>query len=53
MTCQALERFEDEHEFKFKKITSIALEGDGAIERKVTRYVNLITLQCTRPSGFF
>ena len=38
MTCQALEKFEEEHGLKFKKITPIALEGDGTIERKVSRY---------------
>lgn len=37
MTCTALEQFEEEHHFKFKKITKIALEGDGTIERKVDK----------------
>lgn len=37
MTCQALEQFEQEHGFKFKKITKIPLEGDGTIERKVSK----------------
>ncbi|KAF7799191.1 hypothetical protein EIP86_010422 [Pleurotus ostreatoroseus] len=36
MTCAALERFEQEHGFKFKKVTGMALEGDGTIERKVS-----------------
>lgn len=39
MTCTALEQFEEEHDFKFKKITKIPLEGDGTIERKVDKYV--------------
>ncbi|KZT05106.1 uncharacterized protein LAESUDRAFT_242161 [Laetiporus sulphureus 93-53] len=37
MACQALWQFEAEHGFKFKKITKIPLEGDGTIERKVSR----------------
>ncbi|KAI0945874.1 hypothetical protein AcV7_009996 [Taiwanofungus camphoratus] len=37
MTCQALELFEHEHGFKFKKITRIPLDGDGTIERKVSK----------------
>ncbi|KAL6307306.1 hypothetical protein BKA93DRAFT_837746 [Sparassis latifolia] len=37
MTCQALERFEQQHGFKFKKITKMPLEGDGTIERKVSK----------------
>ena len=37
LTCTALENFEEEHGFKFKKITRIPLEGDGTIERKVAR----------------
>ena len=39
MMCQALEQFEQEHGFKFKKITRVPLEGDGTIERKVSKYV--------------
>lgn len=39
MTCTALEHFEEEHNFKFKKITRIPLEGDGTVERKVEKYV--------------
>ena len=39
MTCTALEKFEEEHGFKFQKITKIPLEGDGTIERKVSKYV--------------
>lgn len=39
MTCQALEKFQDAHGFKFKKITKIPLEGDGMISRKVDRLV--------------
>jgi len=37
MTCSALEKFEEEHGVKFKKITKIPLEGDGTIPRKVSR----------------
>ncbi|KZT66216.1 hypothetical protein DAEQUDRAFT_675505 [Daedalea quercina L-15889] len=37
MTCQALEQFEQEHSFKFKKITRVPLEGDGTIERKISK----------------
>ncbi|KAH9837583.1 uncharacterized protein C8Q71DRAFT_796153 [Rhodofomes roseus] len=37
MTCQALEQLEQEHSFKFKKITRVPLEGDGTIERKVSK----------------
>jgi hypothetical protein len=37
MTYSALEKFEEEHGFKFKKITKIPLEGDGTIERKVAK----------------
>ncbi|KAH9914284.1 uncharacterized protein B0H18DRAFT_887247 [Fomitopsis serialis] len=37
MTCQALDQFEQEHGFKFKKITRVPLEGDGTIERKVSK----------------
>jgi len=37
MTVQALEQFEQENGFKFKKITKIPLEGDGTIERKVSK----------------
>ena len=37
MTCSALEKFEEEHGFKFQKITKIPLEGDGTIQRKVAK----------------
>ncbi|THG95454.1 hypothetical protein EW026_g6205 [Hermanssonia centrifuga] len=37
MSCSALEKFEEDHGFKFKKITKIPLEGDGTIERKVAK----------------
>ncbi|KAH9943640.1 hypothetical protein B0H21DRAFT_748321 [Amylocystis lapponica] len=37
MTVQALEQFEQEHGFKFKKITKMPLDGDGTIERKVSK----------------
>ncbi|KIP02596.1 hypothetical protein PHLGIDRAFT_286211 [Phlebiopsis gigantea 11061_1 CR5-6] len=37
MACSALEKFEDEHGFKFQKVTQIPLEGDGTIERKVAK----------------
>lgn len=37
MTCSALEKFEEDHGFKFQKITKIPLEGDGTIERKVAK----------------
>ncbi|KAI0071796.1 hypothetical protein K474DRAFT_1712157 [Panus rudis PR-1116 ss-1] len=37
MTCLALEKFEEEHNVTFKKITRIALEGDGTIARKVEK----------------
>jgi len=37
MTYQALEQFEQEHGFKFKKVTKVPLEGDGTIERKVSK----------------
>ena len=40
MMCSALERFEEEHSFKFNKVTKIALEGDGTIGHKVTRSVS-------------
>jgi hypothetical protein len=39
MTCQALERFGEAHGVKFKKVTQIALEGDGTVARKVDRYI--------------
>ena len=39
MTCSALEKFEQDHNIKFKKITKIPLEGDGTISRKVAKYV--------------
>ena len=41
MTCTALEKFEEDHGFKFRKITKIPLEGDGTIERKVAKYVSV------------
>lgn len=37
MTTQALEQFAEENSFKFKKITRMALEGDGTIRKKVSR----------------
>lgn len=37
MACAALEKFEEEHGFKFKKVTKIPLEGDGTIQRKVAK----------------
>ncbi|KAI0085511.1 hypothetical protein BDY19DRAFT_896356 [Irpex rosettiformis] len=37
LTCVALEKFEEDHGFKFEKITRIPLEGDGTIERKVAK----------------
>ncbi|THH30142.1 hypothetical protein EUX98_g4051 [Antrodiella citrinella] len=37
MTCLALEKFEEDHGVRFKKITKIPLEGDGTIPRKVAR----------------
>ncbi|CAL1697489.1 unnamed protein product [Somion occarium] len=37
MTCSALERFEQQHDIRFQKITKIPLEGDGTIARKVTK----------------
>ncbi|CCM04162.1 uncharacterized protein FIBRA_06324 [Fibroporia radiculosa] len=37
MACQALGNFEQEQGFQFKKITKIPLEGDGPIERKVSK----------------
>ncbi|PCH42800.1 hypothetical protein WOLCODRAFT_138070 [Wolfiporia cocos MD-104 SS10] len=37
MTCQALAQFEEEHGFRFKKITRIPLEGDGPIEMKISK----------------
>ena len=40
MTVQALEQFADESGFKFKKITSMPLEGDGTIRKKVSRFVS-------------
>ena len=39
MTVQALEQFAEENGFKFKKITPMALEGDGTIRKKVSRCV--------------
>lgn len=39
MTVQALEQFSGEGGFKFKKITPMALEGDGTIRKKVSRLV--------------
>lgn len=39
MTCQALEQFAGEHNFKFKKVTKIPLNGDGVIAEKVAQYV--------------
>ncbi|KAI0328822.1 hypothetical protein GY45DRAFT_1280990 [Cubamyces sp. BRFM 1775] len=40
MTAQALEQFAEENGFKFKKITRMALEGDGTIRKKVSRVYN-------------
>ncbi|KAL4246935.1 hypothetical protein ABKN59_007706 [Abortiporus biennis] len=37
MTYSALEKFEEDHGIRFKKITRIPLEGDGTISRKVSR----------------
>ncbi|KAI0691817.1 hypothetical protein BC835DRAFT_1430723 [Cytidiella melzeri] len=37
LTCTALQNFEEEHGFKFQKITKIPLEGDGTIERKLSK----------------
>ncbi|KAJ3553699.1 hypothetical protein NM688_g3475 [Phlebia brevispora] len=37
MTCAALEKFEEDHGFKFQKISRIPLEGDGTIDRKVSK----------------
>ncbi|KAI0338674.1 hypothetical protein BDW22DRAFT_1362769 [Trametopsis cervina] len=37
LTCTALEKFEEEHGFRFKKITRMPLEGDGTTERKLAR----------------
>ena len=42
MTCAALEKFEEEHGMKFKKISKIPLEGDGTIEHKVAKSVETI-----------
>ena len=39
MTERALHHFEDEHGVKLEKITKIALEGDGTIDKRVERYV--------------
>ena len=39
MTVQALEQFAEEQGFKFKKITPMALEGDGTIRKKTNRSV--------------
>ena len=38
MMCSALERFEEQHAFKFKKVTRIPLEGEGTVERKTSKY---------------
>ncbi|KAI1787100.1 hypothetical protein LXA43DRAFT_975425 [Ganoderma leucocontextum] len=40
MTVQALEQYADEGGFKFKKVTPMALEGDGTIRKKVSRVYN-------------
>lgn len=44
MTCAALEKFEEDHGVKFKKITKIPLEGDGTIERKVAKSVEIVNM---------
>jgi hypothetical protein len=36
MLCQVLERFQEVHGVKFKKVTQIALEGDGLLRAKST-----------------
>jgi hypothetical protein len=39
MMCQALDAFQDTHGVKLDKVTSIPLEGDGTISKRVDKYV--------------
>ncbi len=41
MVEQALLEFEAEHDSKFEKISIIPLEGEGTIEKRVEKYVQL------------